>query len=871
MNDLRQNPIQEPFYQPQQASPAHQQQPVYNQGRVNPPPAGGSQPQPNVFGFSECMSRGCARPADEQCQGYCVQCFDKNVVKYQQSQQNQWQQDQQRQQAEQARRQQEAERHRLEQERMRRQQEDNNRLEQQRQQEMMKQHAMTKTSQRNDFVPQAQQQKQQTQYQMQQLKPQETPQQSRHAATAPINTGELCRNPLCSDFAVPNCDGYCSNCYSIHGQPADAVTSHNQSPIVNSTQRPPPIKPRKSLPPKTEVISTKPLNEGVETMSVGGRSQSFSEIKCFMCAKVKPVTGDLSYSLCPAHAQRVAAMSLDNDTPPASQQPETSYTSSTNYGVHETPGDQQRRGSADFLQPAGPAQHRAEQKMPHYSGEQHPTRYSGDQQRRGSADFLQPAGPAQHRAEQKMTHYPGEQHPTRYSGDQQRRGSADFLQPAGPAQHRGEQKMPHYSGEQHPTRYSGDQHQTGRVVNHYSGEQVNRSPHLSGPQTNPSNQPPQHHQTHTSAHHTGEQARRQQYSQPQESRSHSIELPFGGGAQSGYPPNSKHFQPSTGGQPSYQQNNPGYPPVSRQNALHDDYNQGTFNSHSSYVMGQSRSQDGASERSGNYINQQYSGHGDRQSFQPGQNPNYGDQRNRKGGDTSSEIKYPPRLDPSMSYGSQDYYNPHGDDSRHPSSQFNSQPPNQYSGAGGGYPSASNDHYPQSHQQQQHYYQQQQNYQRQQQPGGGNQGYGRSGNFVGAEQHPWQPGGGIQGHGGAGNYGTAGNHGGAGAAANLPPQGASYREGAGSQHLPGQKPPISSHADPNATHPHTDDIPRAKVLCRYPGCSFYAIAELEDYCQDCYETKSGLKGYRRCKTPICPNHVPTSNAANFCDTCLINKH
>ena len=46
--------------------------------------------------ISECMSRGCARSADEQCQGYCLQCFDKNVVKYQQSQQNQWQQDQQR-------------------------------------------------------------------------------------------------------------------------------------------------------------------------------------------------------------------------------------------------------------------------------------------------------------------------------------------------------------------------------------------------------------------------------------------------------------------------------------------------------------------------------------------------------------------------------------------------------------------------------------------------------------------------------------------------------------------------------------------------------------------------------------------------------
>ena len=39
--------------------------------------------------------------------------------------------------------------------------------------------------------------------------------------------------------------------------------------------------------------------------------------------------------------------------------------------------------------------------------------------------------------------------------------------------------------------------------------------------------------------------------------------------------------------------------------------------------------DGVSERSGNYINQQYSGHGDQQSFQPGQNPNYNERRYSK--------------------------------------------------------------------------------------------------------------------------------------------------------------------------------------------------------------------------------------------------
>ena len=68
----------------------------------------------------------------------------------------------------------------------------------------------------------------------------------------------------------------------------------------------------------------------------------------------------------------------------------------------------------------------------------------------------------------------------------------------------------------------------------------------------------------------------------------------------------------------------------------------------------------------------------------------------------------------------------------------------------------------------------------------------------------------------------------------------------------------------------DDKPRARVLCRYPGCSFYAIPEFENYCQDCYETKSGLKNYRRCKTPTCANLVPTSSTKNFCDTCLVSS-
>ena len=86
LNDLRQNPI--PPFQAQQRPPAHQQQSVYNQGQTNPPPVAGSQPQPNPFGFNQCMSHGCARPEGEQCHGYCTQCFANiySVARFQKSQ-----------------------------------------------------------------------------------------------------------------------------------------------------------------------------------------------------------------------------------------------------------------------------------------------------------------------------------------------------------------------------------------------------------------------------------------------------------------------------------------------------------------------------------------------------------------------------------------------------------------------------------------------------------------------------------------------------------------------------------------------------------------------------------------------------------------
>ena len=843
LNGFQQNSKQDQFHQPQQAPPAHQQQPGYDQGRVNPPPVGGSPQQPNIFGFNQCISHGCARPAHEHCRGYCEQCFYKSVERYQQSQENQqklvhqqdqrWQQGQQwqQQQDEQARRQgaekqrleqqnweeekmrQEEERQRLEQESRERervrQEAERQRLEQQsREQERMRQEAKRqhfkpeairqqennileeqreretiKAPQRNDFVSKQQQQQQ----------------RPRHAATAPVTvTGDLCANIHCGDFAVPNCNGYCSSCYSSQNPPADASPSH--TPAANSKQRPP-IRPRTKLPPKTEAIHEKPENETVETMSVGGRSQFESassgtnNTKCFMCAKVKPITGDMSYTLCPAHAQRVMK-SLSSD----SQQPEASYTaqeSSSNHDMHDIPSNQQRRTSSDYLQPT------------------------------------------------ESVRYPTEQN------------------------------TKHYSGEQHPTRFSGEQHHSRRTANHYSGEQVNRSPRLSGPQANLSNEPPQH-QTHW---HTEEHASTQQYYPSQVPRSQTTELPFGAGSQFGYPPNSKRYVQG-GDQPSYQVNNPDQSPLGHQNAHQDDYSQGEYNSHRNHELHQSRSQDDVNERSTSYMNQDQSRSNDQFSYQPGQNSNHDNHR-------SSEIKYPPNyVDPSMRSSSQDY-SP-GDRWQHSSYRFNDQPPNQFNGAGGGYPSAggghpsagnnysfagggypsaSNNQYPQAHQQQHFYQGQNYNQQQYEQPGGGNQMYGRPDNYGGQEQYPQQSGRGSQGHGGAGNYGAAS---GGGAAGNYLPQGGSYREDAGNQqHVPPQKPSISSHTDPNATHSYTEDVPRAKVLCRYPGCSFYAIPACENYCQDCYDNKSGLKNYRRCRTPNCQLLIPASDVASYCDKCLVS--
>ena len=103
LNDFKQPAKQEPSYQPQQPLPVQQE--VYNQDRANPPPVGGSQPQPTPFGYTQCINRGCVRAGDDQSQGYCTQCFHNNVVRHQQSQPNQQrpmgqQQDQQRQQDE---------------------------------------------------------------------------------------------------------------------------------------------------------------------------------------------------------------------------------------------------------------------------------------------------------------------------------------------------------------------------------------------------------------------------------------------------------------------------------------------------------------------------------------------------------------------------------------------------------------------------------------------------------------------------------------------------------------------------------------------------------------------------------------------------
>ena len=826
LNDFRQNPTTP--YQAQQRPPVQQQQPVYNQGQTNPPPVASSQPQPNPFGFNQCMSHGCARAADEQSHGYCTQCFANNVARYQKSQQDQqrvmgqqgqqqWQQDEQmrreqelrRQQAEkeqteqrrreqefrqqqehneQARREQEfraqqAEKKRIEEENLRREQE-NKRLEQERinQQATIKQPPMINETPGSGFVPQAKQR-----------------QVKEHAVT--YSAGTLCKNDQCGDFAVENCDGYCTKCFSEYGQPADATaSSHTNSPQIGSTQKRPPIKPRKSIQSQTELLAKRPANEAVETLSVGGRSNSAaapttSEIKCFMCAKVKPNTGDLSYSLCPAHAQEVAMKMFFDAPPPASQQPEALYTTQqSSYQVHETIGDQQRRGSAEHIQVTGPGRYSAEQKVIHHSREH----------------------------------------------------------------------------QRHMNNYLGEQHQTG---SHNSGEQLSRVP-----QPSPPNQPLQPHQMNISTHHhSGEQTSRLQHNWSHESQPHTTELPFGG-PQSGYPPNSKHYGRSpTSGQASYQQ---GSLPMGSQTGSQGDYDQRTNNMQDDYNRRFNRSgiQDDVNQRT---VNLPYNRPTEQQSFPPpGHKPNYGDHQNQIGVTSSMrEIKYPPDLI------DQRHNNPPRDHMQHANNQFYRQP-DQFGGPGGtGYPSGRNDQYPQSYQQQpsqnfpqqpnfnqppQNYNHQQQNYD-QQHPGG-------AGNYVGANQQQYQhqqqnngqqqqqSGGGNQGYGAASNYGTSG------AATNYLPQAGNYREGAGG---PLQKPPINSHADPNATHPHNDDMPHAKVLCKYPGCSFYADPKFDYYCQDCFDSnKSGLQNYKRCQTPTCGNHVPTTNASKFCDSCLMstaNKH
>ena len=68
---------------------------------------------------------------------------------------------------------------------------------------------------------------------------------------------------------------------------------------------------------------------------------------------------------------------------------------------------------------------------------------------------------------------------------------------------------------------------------------------------------------------------------------------------------------------------------------------------------------------------------------------------------------------------------------------------------------------------------------------------------------------------------------------------------------------------------SDGMPLARVLCKYPGCSFYADPKLDNYCQDCFDNKSGLKNYKRCQNPTCSNHIPTTHASKFCDSCLMS--
>jgi len=770
------NDFQQPVPSNQQSWANQQpppQQPTYGQGRVNPQPHN-SQHAANPFG-SQCMTRGCARFADDECQGYCTQCFASSVERYQQQQDQQWQNHQQQQyQDDQRRQHEEQERRQLEIEEVHRREQDARKQEEARKLVEIKQQEQWRRQQE-------QQQKQMhtadlsrtVEYQSQQ---QYQTQQREHATsyTAPVGT-KLCNNEMCSKFADPDCNGFCKECYQkFHPTPAPSnanFTQGEKAPNPSNfipTQRqkaphPPsdvnPVIQRPAIKPRSKTALKQKIQEQPAEVSQSNMEApvagSSSTPLCFMCAKVKPTTTNFMYSLCQKHAQQVMS-SLETQL----ESPQVAT---------ERSMQQQLVSHSDNQEPYN--------RIPETNSEQRRGSFFDDQSSRHSTE--QKMAEEQNTTGPPMTRHSGEQsnRPQRYSGQQP---AYNFNQGTGyPAASQGGHQSQQPMGA--PDRYSGEQSnryndnrgsQTGPPMTHHSGEQSNRSPHYSG----------QHHGYNNTGfppasqsipnHFSTEQGDR--YNEYSGSQSHGQMMPQTG--------NAPYSGTQSGNQFSLQSHQ--------------------FNSHHSEVPYQSSSDQLFSGVSQIHPN---SKRGAQQSNNYGSGPS---------GDASNlnDIKYPPD-----NFGSAGYSQYNSSSGQHPPvpfNQFNGQPHhNQYS---------ANDPSPYP-------------YQQQQQPV-----------YQGHMQNPHQTSDHQQGN---RNYAT--------------PQASRYGGGAGAsgqQMLP-RKPEINAPADPNATH-SGGDIPHVKTLCKTPGCSFYAKADLEYYCDDCYE-KSGLERYKKC--PKCGKLV-AGKVPQLCGTC-----
>ena len=806
----------------------HGQQPAYTQARVNPqPPPPNPQRAANPFG-PQCMTQGCARFADDNCQGYCPQCFASSVERFQHQQQQLNEYQQQPHQYDRMRQQEEYERKEFEHEQARRRQEINRQEEIRKQEEARQLEFKRQQQYERQHEPTYQQMQVQTTDFSRPLEHQSQQQNSTHQKEPSTNYATttflgLCKNHMCSKYADPNCDGYCAECLPSHNQtPAQNATqgqmapSHNasltqgkiaQSPNVSPTQGrsappsnpsstqqiPPPIKPRKNVPktaPKA-LISEEP---GYQTSRITD-SMPVTSSSCFMCAKIKPTTVDFTYNLCHKHAARIAASFDDNglESPQVTTKPSMQQETATNPGTHPsynpmsgTTGVQQRRGSAfdDQQQQLQTNRYSAEQKMVHHSREQYPT------------------GPS-------MTHRSGEQ---------------SYISP-GP-------QSAYNSGQS--TGYPAASHQNQQpmgALSHLSGEQSNRYNDNSGSQSRGQVGPPM-----------------------------NTNAPYPSGTQSG-----NQFSSQSG---SHQPYNTGDQFTSH----HPMQNAAPYHSSGDQLFS-AISQVHPQSKNAGYNSQEMQGNN---NFSTGP---YGDNRN------PGDIKYPP-----TSTGGQSQYNSS-------SSQHSSVSSNQYNGHSHHSQYGPNDQSQYQQQSHQQHYQGQQQYQghqqqssypksQQHQVGGHQAASGRpsQGNLiynspqasgyrgsVGASGEQFPPHKDHQQQ--SSYYQSVGGH---QAASGRPlpgdrnhntPQAGSYGESAGAsgQQFRPSKPTINTLADTDVVH-SGGDMPHAKMLCRTPGCSFYAKATLENYCDDCYE-KSGLKNYKICQNPTCRNHV-AGTVAKLCESCLL---